>query len=76
MACTFIRQTIFFRINHYLKPVSKVALLHRFYCMGKVKRKSALEHAQNVQIQIILRMRNVYASLVSIRSFCSSQWFC
>ena len=23
----------FFHINHYLKSVSKVALLHRFYCM-------------------------------------------
>ena len=23
----------FFRINHYLKSVSKVALLHRFYCI-------------------------------------------
>ena len=22
----------FFHINHYLKPVLKVALLHRFYC--------------------------------------------
>ena len=25
----------FFHINHYLKSVSKVALLHRFYCMKK-----------------------------------------
>ena len=25
----------FFHINHYLKSVSKVALLHRFYCMLK-----------------------------------------
>ena len=24
----------FFHINHYLKLVSKVALLHRFYCMA------------------------------------------
>ena len=24
----------FFHINHYLKSVSKVALLHRFYCMN------------------------------------------
>ena len=27
--------------------------------MGRVKRKSAFEHAQNAQIQIILRMRKV-----------------
>ena len=26
------KTTTFFRINHYLKSVSKVALLHRFYC--------------------------------------------
>ena len=25
----------FFHINHYLKSVSKVALLHRFYCIFK-----------------------------------------
>ena len=25
----------FFHINHYLKSVSKVALLHRFYCSKK-----------------------------------------
>ena len=25
----------FFHINHYLKSVSKVALLHRFYCMAQ-----------------------------------------
>ena len=31
MTCTFIRQTTFFHINHYLKSVLKVALLHRFY---------------------------------------------
>ena len=24
----------FFHINHYLKSVSKVDLLHRFYCMS------------------------------------------
>ena len=39
----------FFHINHYLKSVSKVALLHRFYCRpiserglvcGEVNRKS------------------------------------
>ena len=27
----------FFHINHYSKSVSKVALLHRFYCTGKTK---------------------------------------
>ena len=27
--------------------------------MGRVKRKSVFEHAQNLQIQIILRMRKV-----------------
>ena len=32
MTRTFIRQTFFFHINHYLKSVSKVALLHRFHC--------------------------------------------
>ena len=28
-----------FHINHYLKSVSKVALLHRFYCMLKPSRE-------------------------------------
>ena len=27
----------FFHINHYLKSVSKVAVLHRFYCNSKSK---------------------------------------
>ena len=27
----------FFYINLYLKSVSKVALLHRFYCMYKIR---------------------------------------
>ena len=34
---------------------------HNIYIryIGRVKRKSAFEHAQNAQIQIILRMRKV-----------------
>ena len=27
----------FFHFNHYLKSVSKVALLHRFYCLNESK---------------------------------------
>ena len=45
--------------------------------MGSVKRKSTFEHAQNAQIQIILRMRKVSAGpVLSIRTFCSIQWLC
>ena len=44
--------------------------------MGRAKRKSAFEHAQNVQIHIILRMRKVsFGRLLSIHTFCSIQWF-
>ena len=44
MTCTFIRHN-FFHINHYLKSVSKVAFLHRFYCIcfyGEIKISSWL----------------------------------
>ena len=42
-----------------------------------VKRKSAFEHAQNAQIQIILRIREVSSKpLPTIHSFCSIQRFC
>ena len=45
--------------------------------MGRVKQKSAFEHAHNAQIQIILRMRKVFSeTLHSIHTFCSIQWFC
>ena len=40
--------------------------------MGRVKRKRALEHEQNAQIQIYLRMRKVLSvRLLSIHAFCS-----
>ena len=47
--------------------------------MGCVKQKSAFEHAQNMQIQIILHMHEVLSKcLLSIKfyTFCSIQWFC
>ena len=45
--------------------------------MRRVKRKDALEHAQNAQIQIILRMLKVSSGpLLSINTFCTIQWFC
>ena len=51
---------------------------HSFYRhMGRVKRKSAFEHTQNAQIQIILSMHKVSSGpLLSIYTFCSIQWFC
>ena len=43
MTCTFIRQKLFhinhrcfIHINHYLKSVSKMALLHRFHCIASL----------------------------------------
>ena len=39
--------------------------------LDRVKRKSAFEYVQNVQIQIIVRMRKV--SLLSNHTFCSFQ---
>ena len=42
--------------------------------MGRVKRKSAFEHAQNAHIQIILRMRKVPSwPLLLIHTFYSIQ---
>ena len=42
------------------------------YKVGRFKRKSTLEHAQNVRIHIILRIRKVSSgSLLSIDTFCS-----
>ena len=41
------------------------------------QRKSAFEHAQNVQIQIILGICKVSSRpLLYIHTFCSIQWFC
>ena len=43
--------------------------------MGRIKRKSAFEHAQNAQIHIILHMRKVSSGhLLSIEIFCSIKW--
>ena len=45
--------------------------------MGHVKQKSAFEHVQNAQVQIILRMRKVSSGhLLSINTLYSIQWFC
>ena len=45
--------------------------------MGRIKRKSAFEHAQTVQIQPILRMRKVSSRLLLfIHTFCSIQRMC
>ena len=45
--------------------------------MAHVKRKSAFEHVQNVQIQIILHMRKISTGrLLSIQAFFSIQYFC
>ena len=44
---------------------------------ARVKRKRAFKHAQNVRIHITLHMRKVSSGhLLSIETFCSSQWFC
>ena len=46
----------------------------RLHYMGHVKRKSTYEHAQNVRINITLRMRKVlFGSLLFIITFCSIQ---
>ena len=44
---------------------------HGLYYMDRVKRKSAFEHAQNAQIQIIRRMHEVSSgTLLSSHTFC------
>ena len=40
--------------------------------MGPIKRKSALEHVQNAQIQLILHMHKVSSGpVLSVHTFCS-----
>ena len=47
------------------------------YHLGCVKRKTALEHVQNAQNQIILRKRKVSSgSLFSVHTLCSIQQIC
>ena len=45
---------------------------------SRFQRKSAFEHAQNSQLQIILRIRKETKGTFSIPTFCtcSVQWFC
>ena len=46
----------------------------QLYNLGHIKGKSAVEHGQNAQIQIILRMRKVASGrLHSIHTFCRRQ---
>ena len=48
-----------------------------FSHMGRIKRIGAFKHEQNVLIQICMLMRKVSSGpLLSIHTFCSSQWFC
>ena len=63
----------------FLFPFSIYETLFRHlpqYQLGRAKGKSAFEHAQNVRIRIILRMRKVSLGLLlSIDLFYSIQWF-
>ena len=47
----------FFHINHYLKSVSKVALLHRFYCIRKIK-------YETVHLNVILDFTLLHSRLI------------
>ena len=59
-----------------MTSVISVVLIYLFYDMGCVKGKRAFEHAQNAQIQMIMRMRNASSgSLLSIHEFFSIQQF-
>ena len=67
----FNRYNFFFLIKRQAKTSFQVIWrahkFKRFYQMSRPKRKGAFEHAQNEQIQIILRMRKVSAGrLLSI----------
>ena len=47
------------------------------YAPRQAKKKTALKHVQNAQIQINLNMRKVSSGLLLyIRTICSIQWFC
>ena len=49
----------FYHINHYLKSVSKVALLYRFYCMFVYKLESAHQGNSNVSVHSTYLYRRV-----------------
>ena len=54
---------------------NEIVMNHFMNNFGRNKRKSAFEHAQNAQIQIILHMRKASSGpLLSISTFCSIQW--
>ena len=74
IVCLIIHGQVAVRVNTVLRTNVHVQLHRRRGDTGRVKRKSALKHAQHEQIQIILRMRKV-SFLLSIHTFCSIQWF-
>ena len=53
----------FFHINHYLKSVSKVALLHRFHCM--IQSEKMILHICLMEAQISLHLYAVSLCLLN-----------
>ena len=63
--------------NGYLHTsVRPISMLLRASYIGRVKRKSAFEHAKNVRIHIVLRIRKVSSGpLLSMDTFYGIHWF-
>ena len=64
------------------RTLGLIESLHMQYCISRINgprqaKKSDFEHAQNVQIQIILHMSKISTRpLLSIHTFCSIQRLC
>ena len=61
----------FFHINHYLKSVSKVALLHRFYCTLKLP---CTEFKNLERIILFSRCLNIFKILPQSPYFGKKKW--
>ena len=62
------------------RKITRKLVRYCYYCnyyQGRIKRKGAFVHAQNIRIHIILRMRKVPSGhLLSIETFFSIKQFC
>ena len=66
----------FFHINHYLKSISKVALLHRFYCIYMYLGGNILSAKTNPPCKMAANLSSVYIYInTSVKFFCSSFTF-
>ena len=65
----------FFHINHYLKSVSKVALLHRFYCNCFREEKSYSIHISEINMTVVtLHPKNASECMLNFSHLHDASW--